>query len=94
LKISTLAFLPPNEIPAALSAIKNGMPDEANNLVNWFEENYVLGRERHSRGRPIIRNGIILRNNLLFPPELWSITDNIEHALPRTQNSVESWHRR
>ena len=30
----------------------------------------------------------------MFPPSLWSVTDNIEHAFPRTQNNVEAWHRR
>ncbi|CAG8710627.1 12864_t:CDS:2 [Funneliformis caledonium] len=30
----------------------------------------------------------------MFPPSLWSVTNNIEYAFPRTQNSVEGWHRR
>ncbi|CAG8473586.1 14218_t:CDS:2, partial [Funneliformis caledonium] len=30
----------------------------------------------------------------LFPPLLWSVTDNIEYSFPRTQNNVEVWHRR
>ena len=30
----------------------------------------------------------------MFLPSLWSVTDNIGHTFPRTQNSVEAWHRR
>ena len=30
----------------------------------------------------------------LDPPNFWSVVDNIDNAFPRTQNSVEAWHRR
>ncbi|CAG8467758.1 9887_t:CDS:2 [Scutellospora calospora] len=30
----------------------------------------------------------------LFPPDLWSVVDNIESHIPRTSNPVEAWHRR
>lgn len=87
--IPALAFLPANEIPAAFDILKNNMRDEAAGLMQWFETYYVHGRVRRT-----MRNGNVLRNNPLFPPDLWSITDNIDHALPRTQNTVEAWHRR
>ena len=52
------------------------MPTEANGIMEWFEEYYVRGRARRSS-----RNR---RSAPLFPPSLWSVTDNIEHEFSRT----------
>jgi hypothetical protein len=88
--IPALAFLPPNEIPAAFNELKTNMPAEANEIMEWFENYYVHGRAR----RTLRRNENVVRYPPLFPPLLWSITDNIEHNFSRTQNSVKAWHRR
>ncbi|GES90645.1 uncharacterized protein LOC112591534 [Rhizophagus clarus] len=63
---------------------------EANEIMDWFENYYVHGIVQ----RRLRRSGNIVRHLPLFPPSLWSVTDNIEHAFPRTQNPVEAWHRR
>ncbi len=34
------------------------------------------------------------RSPSLFPPDVWSVYENIELRFPRTQNNVEAWHRR
>jgi hypothetical protein len=39
-----LTFLPSQEIPAAFDILKPQMPSEANNLVQWFKDNYVHGK--------------------------------------------------
>lgn len=65
------------------------MPVEANGIMEWFEIYYIRGRVRRT-----LRNGNVYQTDPLFPPSLWSVTDNIEYAFPRTQNSVEAWHRR
>ena len=39
-----LAFLPPQEIPEAFDILKLEMPPEANEVVQWLEDNYVHGR--------------------------------------------------
>lgn len=87
--IPALAFLPPDDIPAAFDELKNHIPPEANAVVQWFEENYV-----HGRIRRILRDENVMRAPPLFSPTFWSVVDNIEYAFPRTQNSVEAWHRR
>jgi len=87
--IPALAFLPPNDIPAAFDELKGHLPSEANVIVQWFEDNYV-----HGRVRRILRDENVMRAPPLFPPTFWSVIDNIEYAFPRTQNSVEAWHRR
>jgi MULE transposase domain/FLYWCH zinc finger domain len=87
--IPALAFLPPNDIPAAFDELKGHIPPEANEIVEWFENNYVHGRIRRT-----LRDDNVIRASPLFPPVFWSVIDNIEYAFPRTQNSVEAWHRR
>jgi hypothetical protein len=87
--IPALAFLLPDDIPTAFDQLKNNIPIEANTIVNWFEDTYV-----HGRIRRVLRNGNLLRHPPLFPPTFWSVVDNMEYAFPRTQNSVEAWHRR
>ena len=84
-----LAFLPSNEIPAAFDNLKSEILVEINNVVQWFEDNYVHGKVRHET-----RSGHVVRSAPLFPPQLWSVYDSIEMGIPRTQNIVEAWHRR
>ena len=35
-----------------------------------------------------------IRSPPLYPPILWSVNPRVELGIPRTQNAVESWHRR
>jgi len=84
-----LAFLSPQEIPEAFDILKLEMPPEANDVVQWFEDNYVHGRIRRH-----LRNENVIRSAPLFPPQLWSVYNLNEMGIPRTQNNVEAWHRR
>jgi len=84
--IPALAFLQPNEIITAFNEIKQYIPIE---IYNWFDETYVNGKIRRT-----FRNGTISRSPPLFPPEFWSVSHNNELDIPRTQNKVESWHKR
>ncbi|CAG8847526.1 40219_t:CDS:2, partial [Gigaspora margarita] len=79
--IPALAFLPHSEIPVAFDELKDHIP--------WFEDNYV-----HSRVRHVHRNSILIWSEPSFPPDFWSVSENIEFAYPRTQNVIEDWHRR
>ncbi|UZO08699.1 uncharacterized protein OCT59_028952 [Rhizophagus irregularis] len=65
------------------------MPEEANSIMEWFEIYYICGRIRRTT-----RSGNIIRPDPLFPPSIWSVTDNIEYTFPRTQNIIQAWHRR
>ncbi|PKC04239.1 hypothetical protein RhiirA5_422523 [Rhizophagus irregularis] len=65
------------------------MPEEANSIMKWFKIYYIYGRIRRTT-----RSGNIIRPDPLFPPSIWSVTDNIEYTFPRTQNIIEAWHRR
>jgi len=67
----SLSFLPEEEIPDAFKEIKEIMPNNASTFVQWFEDNYALGKIRR-----IVRN-TEHKNPQLFPPTLWSIYENI-----------------
>ncbi|CAF4247052.1 unnamed protein product [Rotaria sp. Silwood2] len=84
-----LAFLSPLEIPDAFDELKVILPSDAEPIIQWFENNYA-----HRRIKRILRNGRVQRHNPLYPPEMWSVFDNIEFVFRRTQNKVEAWHRR
>ncbi|XP_059175689.1 uncharacterized protein LOC131955549 [Physella acuta] len=86
-QIAALAFLPSAEIPEAFNELKNIFPPNTAELVKWFDETYVCGRVRLLNAREV-------RVPPLFPPEFWSVHDNHVHGIPRTQNTVEGWHRR
>ena len=84
-----LAFLPPQEIPEAFDILKLEMPPEANEVVQWFEDNYVHGRiHRH------LQNETVIRSASLFSSQLWSVYNSNEIEIPKTQNNVKAWHRR
>jgi hypothetical protein len=65
------------------------MPENTKSVVTWFEETYV-----HGRVRVTLRSGNQARTAPLFPPSFWSVKDQIDLNIPRTQNLVEAWHRR
>lgn len=87
-----LAYLPAEDIPNIFRQYKDTLfPEEAEDVTRYFEEYYVLGR---LISRNIDDKIQVSRLQPLFPPSLWSIERNNHSRLPRTQNSVEAWHRR
>lgn len=85
-----LAFIPPDNIPAAFDELKGIFPPEAEEVVQWFEDNYVHGWIRRRNQK----NGTIIRTDPLFPSKLRFVSELMDHGIPRTQNIVEVWHRR
>jgi hypothetical protein len=88
-QIIALAFLPPSEIPGAFDELKSTIPEEASEIMQWFENNYV-----HGRIQRIMRGGNVSCTAPLFSPIFWSVFEQMELGIPRTQNRVEGWHRR
>lgn len=82
--LAALAFLEPHEIPSAFQMLKeNIFPEEAKEIVEWFEKYYING----SFQRRTLKNP-------QFPPEMWCIYDRYVSSVPVTQNALESWHNR
>ena len=55
--------------------------NDLSEFLDYFERTWI-GLEHHGR-----------RRRPLFSIGLWNVRDRIECALPRTNNSVEGWHR-
>ena len=54
---------------------------DLSDFLHYFEKTWISLEHHERRRRP------------LFPMELWNVRDRVERALPRTNNSVEGWHR-
>ncbi|EDS43156.1 conserved hypothetical protein [Culex quinquefasciatus] len=83
--VQALAFLPPNDIPAAFAELKKVTPAPLLPWMQYVEHVYVLGRPASDGSRII---------GPTFDPELWSVHDNVMRGIPRTTNNHESWHSR
>ena len=81
-----LPFLPPNEIPSAFDILVGSIGtdyQEAKDFIKYVETYYIRGTATRLYQVPP-----------KFPPVFWSVYSRTELGLPRTQNSVESWHNR
>ena len=78
-----LAFLPLEDVPAGLEKLRGVVDERLDDVIDHVEKNYVLGRIR-GRGRTAPR----------YPPRVWNCHIRTLQGLPRTNNSVEGWHRR
>ena len=80
-----LAFLPIEDVILIYEEYVNSLCDELidylSDFLLYFEKTWV-GIEHHGR-----------RRRPLYPIALWNVRDRVERVLPRTNNSVEGWHR-
>ena len=78
--IPALAFVPPQDVIAAFEELCDELPAESQPVVDYFEDTYISRPQQW--GRPPI-----------FGNDLWNMFDRAQDELPRTNNSVERWHR-
>ena len=76
-----LAFVPADDVCDVFESLQDVMPPELEELTNYFEDTWI--------GRPFRRR----RRDAVFKPELWSVFDRVQGDLPKTNNSLEGWHR-
>ena len=81
----TLAFVPEIDVIPCygelIDSLSNDLVDDLSDFIHDFEKTWI-GLEHHGR-----------RRRPLFSIELWNVRDRVERVLPRTDNSVEGWHR-
>lgn len=85
--LKSIAFVPPEEAVAYYNHLKPLLDADAKKIGKWFEKNYLTGdlsKVRRKAAAP----------TPMYSPEFWSVCDTQKESLPRTQNSVEAWHRR
>jgi hypothetical protein len=76
-----LSFVPSADVPAAFDTLVENSPNEMNDLIDYWEDSYIGRQRRHRRAEP------------RFPVRVWNVRDRVIEGLPRTNNSVEAWHR-
>ena len=85
--LAALAFVPTVDVIKVFEEILESQfyidnAEEVRDLINYFEDTWI--------GRPARRGG---RSAPIFPVALWNVHDQVVEDLPRTNNSVEGWHR-
>ena len=82
--LPALAFVPTADVVNAFEIIvdENMLPEDAQPIVDYFEDTWIGRRQtRQHRRRP------------RFPHNMWNCYDTIIQELPKTNNSIEGWHR-
>lgn len=79
--ILALSFVPVADVPMAFEDLVDDCPPQLKPVIDYWEDNYI-GRQR--RGR---------RANPKFSIQIWNMRSRVASHLPRTNNSVEAWHR-
>jgi len=79
--ILALSFVPPADVPTAFEELVDSFDGTMTPLVDYWEDNYI-GRQRRNR-----------LGNPRFSIDLWNVHERVVNGLPRTNNSIEAWHR-
>ena len=84
-----LAFLPSDRVQEGMQYLRTIAPDEADQLLAYFDATYVSGRHRQVQvPRGAIR---IRRTPPQFPPASWNVHRITLEGHPRTNNVCEGW---
>jgi len=78
-QIIALAFLPNTEILGAFDELKSTIPEEASEIIQWFENNYV-----HGRIRKVMREDNVSHRASLFLSKFWTVFERMELGIPKT----------
>ncbi len=82
--LESLAFLPPKEVINAFKLIQTTAPVYMSNFITDYFENKYIGSIDQKSGK---------RKVPVFPIKLWSVNQRVLDGLPRTNNSIEAWHK-
>lgn len=82
--LNALAFVPTEYVIEAFESLcdNNLLPLEAQGVIDYFEDTWI--------GRPNRRNQ---RRDPIFSHSMWNCYNAVQNDLPKTNNSVEGWHR-
>lgn len=81
--LAALAFVPTDRVIESFDTLlESHSPSTAQRVIDYFEDTFI--------GRPLRRNG---RREPIIARNLWNVNSRVDDVLPRTNNSVEGWHR-
>lgn len=81
--LPALAFVPAANVVDIFEQLceDNVIPQEAQGVLDYFEDTWIGRPQRRHRRPP------------RFPHVMWNCFDGVNEDLPKTNNSVEGWHR-
>jgi hypothetical protein len=82
--ITAIAFVKIDDIDKVVDELAEYLPDELQDLLDWFENNYIGRKNRSKSGR----------RPALFPLILWNVHDRVINDQHRTNNYAEAANRR
>ena len=84
--LAALAFVPENNVIQYFNqlcdSIQQVYADDCVEILDYFENHYIGRFRRNAPRRPP-----------LFSLDIWNMFHRTQHELPRTNNSIEGWHR-
>ncbi|KAF0729731.1 MULE domain-containing protein [Aphis craccivora] len=93
--IDSLAFLPLNKVKEVMEYLKRNIPNEADDLLIYFETYYVNGAYKRVGNAAGVNVSVRLRRlQPMFPPNTWNVHDTTLHGSHRTNKSTEGWNNR
>lgn len=92
-QILALAFVPAIDIPTVFAKLcetpfwsdeneEDEFFEKKQEFLNYFETTYI-GIQTRTQAK---------RRRAIYPPEFWGVYERTLDGLPRTNNSMESWH--
>uniref|UniRef100_A0A0L8HB40 MULE transposase domain-containing protein n=1 Tax=Octopus bimaculoides TaxID=37653 RepID=A0A0L8HB40_OCTBM len=82
-----LAFLPLPQVQAGMQVLRNIAPNEAQDLLDYFDSTYVFGLYRQRDAGGLVMN--LRHAPTMFPPELWNQHDATVNGNLHTNNICE-----
>ncbi|XP_068250224.1 uncharacterized protein [Palaemon carinicauda] len=82
--LPAIAFVPTERVVSTFEELCDSdiFPPEVQEVLDYFEDTWIGRPDRRQRRRPP-----------QFPHEMWNVYEAVLHNLPKTNNSVEGWHR-
>lgn len=85
-----LAFLPTDRVQEGMRHLRTIVPEQLEDIVEYFDANYVSGPYKSTRGpRGIIR--VVRSNNPKYSLDSWNVYEETMMDGSRTNNVCESW---
>ncbi|CAF1121885.1 unnamed protein product [Brachionus calyciflorus] len=83
--LKVLPFVPLKDTIYAFEFIKSQSPAELAPVIHYFEKNYIgfVDPEDENCSRVVPK----------YPPSYWNLRKRIQKGLPRSNNSLEAWHK-
>ncbi len=83
-RLCALPFVPVKDVISAFSEIKKAAPSKFSVMTKYFETWYIGDFKKNSK---------VLRKIPCYPISMWNVHARVLADDPRTNNSLESWHK-